>query len=118
MDKIPLEPITARTIVNALSKAFSDKRSVSKETLLDGAMKLSVLALDEIEKLVKMKQGLAQLKVDMMGGQEKRNISEIEIRVEAVDEYLEMKKQEAFVKQIDEIVKVAKLSARLNEFSG
>ena len=117
MNKLPLEPITARTIVNALSQAFADKKAVSKERLLDGAMKLSVLALDEVEKLVELEQLEGQEKVKMLEAQEKRNISEIELRLDATPLRAEIKKQRAFLKAIEEIIHTARLSAKLNEFA-
>ena len=108
--------ITAHTIVDALGKAFSQKRSVSKDILLDAAMKLSVLALEEVAILTQMEQDIAKAKVLMLETQEKRNVSEVELRIEATDAYRDMRRQKAFVETIEEVIHTARLSAKLNEF--
>lgn len=108
--------LTARHITSQLASAFSERRLVPKEKLLDAAMKLSVLILDENSRLTKMKQELAQMKVEMLARQDKRNVSEVEVRIEATDEYREMKDQEKFVDSITEMIHTARLSAKLNEF--
>lgn len=112
-----MEKITARTITNALANAFSNKVNVSKDKLLDGAMKLSVLALDEVAILTQMEQDIAKKKVAMLEAQDKRNVSEVELRIEATDEYRDMKRQKAFVDAIEEMIHTARLSAKLNEFA-
>lgn len=112
-----MEKVTARTITEALSKAFADRKSVSKETLLDAAMKLSVLALDEVAILTEMEMNLARKKVEMLEAQDKRNVSEVELRIEATEEYRDMKRQKAFVDSIEEMIHTSRLSAKLNEFA-
>jgi hypothetical protein len=52
--------------------------------------------------------------LDILGGQEKRNVSEVKMRVEASDVYRDMKKQEAKIGQVEEIVRIAKIQARVN----
>lgn len=112
-----MEKITAKTITDALAKAFSEHKTVSKEKLLDGAMKLSVLALDEVAILTEMEMQLAKKKVGMLETQDKRNVSEVELRIEATEEYRDMKRQKAFVDSIEEMIHTARLSAKLNEFA-
>lgn len=112
-----MEQITARTITTALANAFSNRKEVSKEKLLDAAMKLSVLALDEVAKLTEMEMNLARKKVEMLESQEKRNVSEVELRIEATEEHRDMKRQKAFVDSIEEMIHTARLSAKLNEFA-
>ena len=112
-----MEKITARTITDFLANAFAQKKMVSKEKLLDAAMKLSVLALDEVATLTQMEQGIAKKKVEMLEAQEKRNVSEIELRIEATDEYRLMRNQKAFCAAIEEMIITARHSAKLNEFA-
>ena len=61
-----MDKITAKTITDYLASAFSQKKMVSKEALLDAAMKLSVLALDEVAILTQMEQDIAKKKVEML----------------------------------------------------
>ena len=111
-----MDKVTARSIIEYLSKAFSEKKSVNKGLLLDAAMKLSVLALDEVAVLTQMEQDIAKKKVEMLDAQEKRNVSEIEIRVESLDLFRDMKRQKALIDSIEEMIHTARLSAKLNEF--
>jgi hypothetical protein len=81
---------------------------------LEVAMKLTILLPDEIGKLYDYQKEVAQMRLDILGGQEKRNVSEVKMRVEASDVYRDMKKQEAKIGQVEEIVRIAKIQARVN----
>jgi hypothetical protein len=112
-----MEKITARTITDVLANCFAEKKTVSKEKLLDAAMKLSVLALDEVATLTQMEQDIAKTKVAMLEAQEKRNVSEVDLRIEATDAYRDMRRQKAFCEAIEEMIITARHSAKLNEFA-
>ncbi len=113
--------VTARVIVDSLARAFEQRQAVPKERLLDAAMKLSVLSLEEVAVLTQMEQEIAKLKVLMLENQlkdgVKKNVSEVEINIEATDAYREMRRQKAFVGMIEEMIHTARLSAKLNEFA-
>lgn len=112
-----MSAVTVKSILEFLSAQVAAKKTLSKDIWLDAALKLTVLSLDEVDKLADMEQKLAQKKVDMLERQEKRNISEIELRTEATEEHKEVTKQKALLKVAEEMIRVAKLQARLNEFS-
>ncbi len=81
---------------------------------LEVAMKLIILLPDEIGKLYDFQKIVAQKRLDILDGQDKKNISEAKLRVEATEEYRDMRKQEAKIGQIEELVRIAKLQSRIN----
>ena len=72
------------------------------------AMKLNLLLGGEQDLLFKLQQEVANLKLMWLEGQEKKNVSEAKLRVDASDEYLKMKTQEAKIKRVEEFVRIAK----------
>lgn len=120
--------VTARSIIEYLQKQVEEKKNLPKEVWLDAALKLTILSFDEIDKLVDMEQKLGQKKVEMYDSRfqatsptqidltKKPSVAEVELRTEGTQEYADVKKQRAFCKVIEEMIRVAKLSARLNEF--
>lgn len=108
--------VTARSIIEYLQQQVESKKQLPKEVWLDAALKLTILSLDEIDKLIDLEKAFGQKKVEELDKQEKHNISEIKLRMEATEEYAAVKKQKAFCSVIEEMIRVAKLSARLNEF--
>lgn len=84
---------------------------------LEVAMKLTILLPDEIGRLYDYQKVVAEMRLDILGKQEKRNVSEVKMIIEASDVYRDMKKQEAKLKVIEEIVRIAKIQARLNSGS-
>lgn len=63
-----------------------------------------------------MEKELAQKKQVMWEKQEKKNISEIEMLSDSLEETEKIKNQRFFLKTIEEMIRVSKLIARLNEF--
>ena len=112
-----MEKVTARGIIEYLQKAVEEKKQLGKDVWLDAALKLTVLSLDESDILIDMEKILGQKKVEMWEVQTgKKNIAEINMKIEATDIYAQVKKQKIFLGVIEEMIRVAKLSARLNEF--
>lgn len=104
--------ITADTILDFLVSAVESKRMLNPELWLDSAAKLNVLIGKERITLEDMRQVVAKKKLEYLTSTEKRNVSEAKLRVEATDEYRDMKKQEAKCDQIEEFIRVAKIQAR------
>ncbi len=106
------DKVTASTIIDYLKNAVEGRATLNPEVWLDGAWKLTLLVGDENEKLNRLRQEVAIKRLDILKGMDKRNVSEARLIVEATDEYRQMKDQEARCEQIDEFIRVAKLSAR------
>ncbi len=98
-------------------KVEQKKADFDVEFWMSVAMKLTILLPDEIGKLYDYQKTVAEMRLDILGKQEKRNVSEVKMIIEASDVYRDMKKQEAKLKVIEEIVRIAKIQARLNSGS-
>jgi hypothetical protein len=105
------DPITADTILSYLKDQVESKRMLNPKAWLESAFKLTVLSADEHEKLEDMRMLLAQRKLEILKGQEKRNVAAAELEVEASKEFRDMKIQEHKCNQIEEMVKLAKKNA-------
>ncbi len=59
-----------------------------------------------------MRQGVAQKKLDIMKGQEKRNVAAVDLEVQASDEYRLMRLQEHKVDRVEEFIRLAKKNSK------
>ena len=108
--------INADTILNYLSDATQAKKMLSPEFYLEASIKLLTLLGQETEKLEDRRMEVAKMKLAIFEGQEKRNVSEAKLRIEATEEYREYRKQEDKVERIKEIIRVSKKLAEANRF--
>lgn len=100
--------ITADTILDWAREQVESKNMPSREVWLDIAFRLNLLKVEEAQLLNKMRQSVAQKKLEVMRGQDKRNVAAAELEVEATDEYRFMRDQEAKLETISEFVRIAK----------
>ena len=103
--------VTSEKILDWIKAQVEAKRQLNPDLWINAALRLVVLLGDEADKLVDMRQVVAKIKLKFMEEQEKRNVSEAEIKTAATDEYSAMKKQEYLVNQIEEFIRVAKINA-------
>jgi len=107
-----MEEVTTELIVSTLQKWVKEKRPVSPMQWLDAGLKLNVLIGDEQTKLwdLKMKVSSEQFKVT----EEKEWTSaKAKAYSESTQDYHDMKIQEARIKQIEEMIRLAKKFAQL-----
>ena len=96
-------------IIEALKVKVENKEAqFDANFFIETAAKLNLLLGDEADKLFDLKQKVAQLKIIWLDGQEKRNVSECKLRVEASEEFKEMLRQEAKVKRCEQFIMIAK----------
>lgn len=105
---------TSESILEFLKKKIEIKEQLKPEIWLEAASRLVVLLGDEEATLYDLQQKTAHLKIMFFDSQEKRNVSEANLRVEASEEYKLFRKQQARVKQIEEFIRVAKLRAKIS----
>jgi len=97
---------------NRASSASSiDTSSPARVTWLDAAQKLTMLLGDEHDKLFELQQIVANLKVGCL--EEGTSSVEAKTRVEATDAFRSMQKQKAKIGRIEEMVRIAKIQARM-----
>ena len=109
-----MEKRSADTIIAALKEIVESKKQVPREVWLEAAFDLNLLRIDEAQLLNQMKQAVAQKKLDIFRGQEKRNVAACDLEVEATDAYRFMRDQEDKIYSIDEFVRISKKSADIN----
>jgi len=103
------EKITAEFILEEMKRRVQEKSAnFDAEFWLDCGLKLNLLLIDEQNELFKRQQDVAKLRLTFFESQEKRNVSEAKMRVEATEKYKEMRQQEAMVKRIEEFIRLAK----------
>src|SRR5262245_58215436 len=102
--------VEAETILNFLKNAVANKTPLDPKLWIDVALKLNIHLGDETDKLEDLRQRVAQIKLGYLEAQDKRNVSEAELRTEVTDEYVAMRKQEHKVDQIEEFIRVAKIN--------
>lgn len=99
---------TTDTIIRDLKKIVQEKKPLDRERWLEAAFYLSLLREDEAHKLNGLNQGVAKLKIAILKAQEKKNVALADAEIEATDEYVAAKNQEAKIYTVDELIRVAK----------
>lgn len=110
-----MELVTVDTIINWLKTQVEQKNPISPVTYLDAAIKLQALMADETDKLTDLEQQVAQDRLGLLKTQEKRNVSEVKMIVEASHTYKLMRRQQARVDQIEQFIMLAKKYATLKD---
>jgi hypothetical protein len=109
-----MTPRTADTIIGDLKKIVGERKPLNRELWLEAAFYLSLLREDEAHKFNGLAQKVAAKKLSILTSQEKKNVAAAEVEIEATQEYVEMKNQEAKIYTIDELVRVAKKNSDVN----
>jgi tRNA G10 N-methylase Trm11 len=107
------ELITTSLILDTLKGWVEGKHPIDAHKWVDAAQKLNVLIGDEHDKLFDLQQKVAQMKVNYLT--EGNTSAAAKSKVEATDLYREMRKQGARIEQIEEMIRIAKLQARLKD---
>ena len=103
-----MEKVNSTLILNTLKTMVESKKMIPKEEWLNVAFKLNLLRIDEAQLLNRMKQVVAQKKVELVKAQDKKNISAAELEASATDVYRLMRDQEDLIYSIEQFVMIAK----------
>lgn len=103
----------ADEIIQSLEDMIEKKLPISAEYYLEQAQRLAVLVGDENDTLHKMQKAIAQRKVEWI--EKGKSVAEARLRVEAEDIYEFMQNQKAKVERINEIIRIAKIQARMRQ---
>lgn len=106
-----MEERTVDTIMESLNQIVSEKKSLSPHYWVEAAKFLNVLIGDEHGKLWKLKQKIAQQRAVFI--RECKTVAEAKVMIEGTDDYRESKILEAKIDQVNEMIRLAKLQARL-----
>lgn len=102
---------TIDSILLGMKEWVEDKQQVSPQQWVTAAEYLNVLIGDEHNKLYHNQQSVSRMKLALLPTC--KSVAEVKLRIEATDEYRDMKLQEAKIGQINEFIRIAKLQARL-----
>lgn len=105
--------VNTDVILDFLKESVRNKDMIDAHTWVDAAQKLNVLIGDEHDILFDLQQQIAQKRVELM--EKGKNVSQAKLMVEALDVYREMSRQRARIEQIEEMIRIAKLQARLKD---
>lgn len=105
--------ITTDTILNALKERVENKVPVSPNMWIDAAEKLNILLGDEHDLLLDLQQKVAQMRADLIEGGD--SVAKAKSKIEATDEHKEANRQRAKISRIEEMIRIAKIQARLKE---
>ena len=109
------ELVTVDSILGYLKETVEQRQIIPPSKWADAAQKLNVLLGDEHDKLYDLQHQVANIKLAHLDEDPKRNVSAAKTKVEATDEYRELRKQEAKCKRIEEFIRISKVQARLRE---
>lgn len=103
--------VTCDKILSWLKEQVEHKRPISPELYLEAATKLNLLKSDENDHIIEIRYQLATKRAQYVN--EGGTSAAANIRLEADPLYMEVKKQEAKIKLIEEAIRLGKLSARI-----
>lgn len=104
-----MENITVDTIIDFLRDKVEKKQAeYDPKVWIEAGLKLNLLLGAEQDKLADMYQEVAKLKLMWLEGQDKRNVSEAKVMVEASPEYTAWKKQDMKCRRVEEFVRLTK----------
>lgn len=106
-------PVTVTTILDWLRDGIEQKRVIDAHTWVDAAQKLNILQTNEHDKLYVLKQQVALARVLRI--KQGESVAKSRTIIESTDIYREMKNQEARIEMIQEMIRLAKLQARLKD---
>jgi len=100
--------VNATIILDTLKGMVESKKLIPKEEWITVAGKLTLLRIDEAKMMNKMRQEVSRIKLKVIEGQEKKNVSLAEAEVHASDAYRMLRDQEDLLYSLDEFVRIAK----------
>lgn len=111
---MPEEPLMTTNAILLRLKGWVENAEIhSPSEWVNEALNLTTLEGDEADELFTLQQKVSRMQFEYLGQTEKRNVSEAKAYIQTTDEYLEMRKLEAKIKRIQELVRIAKVQARL-----
>lgn len=102
------EKVTSNTILDWVKEQVENKKLITKDGWLDIAFKLNSFLLEETETFNLLHSEVAKKKLAILRSQEKRNVAMVEVEIEASEEYLKMRNQQAKVDNINQFIMIAK----------
>jgi len=106
--------ITAIHIIDTMKKWVEEKHPISPATWLDASLKINILRSEFDEKYFELESELAQEKAKLLS-LEDMTVAKADTLIKADPRYLEMRKLGGKIKQIEEMVRIAKKYSSLKD---
>ena len=106
-----MEGSTVKKIIDTLAAWAAERRTIGPQSWMDAASKLNVLLQAEVEKLIDMKLAISNLQAAYMADGD--TAAKARVKVEAMDEWAVLQKQQALIDRAKEAILLAKKSATL-----
>lgn len=107
------EKVTTDTIIDWLKLAVEQKVPVDAHTWLDAAQKLTVMIGDEHDILFGLQSTMAKKRVELL--EQGFTVAKAKAYLEADPIYTLMQRQKARIGSIEEMVRIAKIQARMKD---
>lgn len=98
--------VTSELIIQTLKGWVETKTPIAPQTYLDAALKLNILIQGEMDKMTELDQKCAEIEIHII--EQGKSSVEAKTRLKTHIEWVEFKKQEGKVKQIQEYIRIAK----------
>lgn len=112
-----MSEINAQFIMETIRSWVEEKKQMTAEQWITAAEKLNLLESYEHDRLIQLEGEVSTLINLAMESQDKKNVSAARLKIKADPKYQEFRKQEMFVKRIDEAIRLAKSHARLVSYN-
>lgn len=109
--------INCQFIMETISGWIQDKKQISPELWIESAEKLNILESYEHDKLVDLERQFNALITNLAEQQDKQNLTAAEKKAKGSSLYVDYRKQELFIKRIDQAIALAKKHASLTSYA-
>jgi len=106
--------ITAIHIIETMKKYVEEKHPISPALWLDASLKINILRSDFDDKYFELESELAILKSDLLSEPD-MSVAKADTIIKANLKYLEMRKIGGKIKQIEEMIRIAKKYSSLKD---
>lgn len=103
---------TIDSILDWFERSVSEHQNIPPAYWIQAAQQLVSLMGNEMDTLYLMQQNIAKAKVEILSESD-GNVSATRLKVEATDEFRQMRQQEGKLKRVEEFIRLAKLQSRM-----
>lgn len=111
------EEKTAKSLMDKMTAWIKDGKQISPEQYIRSAEDLNLLESYEHDKLVDLERQFNDLINAEADLQDKKNLTAAEKKAKSSDIYVAYRKQELFIKRIDQAIALAKKHATLTSYA-
>lgn len=104
---------TVDSILESFHTRVTCKEVIAPSDWMNAAYFLNILLEDEHDKLFDLEQNIAQVKQEFL--KESKSVAEVNIKIQSMDIYKQMRKQKAKIERVEEFIKIVKSQSKLKD---